>query len=60
MDYLLDTATWSNSVTMPAVLPGRVRIVVGDTSEVKGLSSVSLLECAVHHRRGLFNSGRLA
>ena len=52
MNYLLDTATWSNSVTMPSVLPERVRRIVGNTGEVKGLSSMSLLECAVHHRRG--------
>ncbi len=37
---------------MPEALPERVRRIIGNTREVKGLSSVSLLECAVHHRRG--------
>ncbi len=52
MNYLLDTATWSNSVTMPEVLPVRIREILGNVREIKGLSSVSLLECAIHHRRG--------
>jgi len=51
MHYLLDTATWANSRTQPGVLPERIlRLLRRD--EVKGLSSVSLLECAIHHRRG--------
>src|SRR5579871_724578 len=52
MNYLLDTATWANSVTMPQVLPERIRSILGNAREMKGLSSVSLLECAIHHRRG--------
>jgi PIN domain nuclease of toxin-antitoxin system len=52
VNYLLDTATWANSVTMPEVLPERIRRLLGNSGDVKGLSSVSLLECAVHHRRG--------
>ena len=52
MTYLLDTATWSNSVTRPQVLPPRIRNILGDTAEVKGLCGVSLLECATHYRRG--------
>jgi PIN domain nuclease of toxin-antitoxin system len=52
VNYLLDTAVWANSVTVPEVLPGRIRSLLGDPLEVKGLSSVSLLECAIHHRRG--------
>jgi PIN domain nuclease of toxin-antitoxin system len=50
--YLLDTATWANSVTRPAVLPERIRKILRKPEEMKGLSSVSLLECAIHHRRG--------
>lgn len=50
--HLLDTATWSNSVTRPEVLPGRVRKLLGQAKQQKGLCSVSLLECAIHHRRG--------
>ena len=52
MTYLLDTATWANSVTRPSLLPPRLRKVVGNPKEVKALSSMSLLECAIHHRRG--------
>ncbi len=51
MRYLLDTATWANSVTMPQVLPERVLRLLAD-NETKGVCSVSLLECAVHYRRG--------
>jgi PIN domain nuclease of toxin-antitoxin system len=50
--YLLDTATWTNSAMRPALLPPRLRKIVGNPREVKGLSSVSLLECAIHHRHG--------
>jgi PIN domain nuclease of toxin-antitoxin system len=52
INYLLDTATWSNSVTMPEVLPLRIRQILKNAQEIKGLSTVSLLECAIHHRRG--------
>src|SRR5438093_1250048 len=52
MLYVLDTATWSNSVTMPRILPARIRKVLGNAEEIKGVCSVSMLECAVHHRRG--------
>jgi PIN domain nuclease of toxin-antitoxin system len=51
MTYLLDTATWANHVTMPEVLPARIRRLL-QTPEAKGLCSVSLLECAIHHRLG--------
>lgn len=51
MRYLLDTATWANSVTIPAVLPERVRRRL-EASDKKGLASVSLLECAILHRLG--------
>jgi PIN domain nuclease of toxin-antitoxin system len=47
--YLLDTAPWINGVTLPEVLPPRVRRLLG-TSEPKGLCSVSLLETAMLHR----------
>lgn len=49
--YLLDTAVWINGVTMPEVLPPRIRKLV-DTDEAKGLASVSLLETAILHRLG--------
>lgn len=51
MTHLLDTATWANSVTMPAVLPARVRRLL-EAPDQKGLASVSLLECAILHRLG--------
>jgi len=47
--YLLDTAPWINGVTLPEVLPPRIRRLLG-TSEPKGLCSVSLLEAAILHR----------
>jgi PIN domain nuclease of toxin-antitoxin system len=50
--YLLDTATWANSVTRPEVLPRRIRAILEDPNEIKGLSSITLLECAIHHRHG--------
>ena len=49
MKYLLDTAPWINGVTMPEVLPPRIRRLVGG-SDAKGLSSISLLETAILHR----------
>jgi PIN domain nuclease of toxin-antitoxin system len=49
MTYLLDTAPWINGVTLPEVLPPRIRRLLG-TSEPKGLCSVSLLETAMLHR----------
>jgi PIN domain nuclease of toxin-antitoxin system len=49
--YLLDTAPWINGVTVPEVLPPRIRRLLG-TSEPKGLCSVSLLETAMLHRLG--------
>jgi PIN domain nuclease of toxin-antitoxin system len=49
--YLLDTAPWINGVTLPEVLPLRIRSLL-ETSEVKGLCSVSLLETAILHRLG--------
>jgi PIN domain nuclease of toxin-antitoxin system len=51
MRYLLDTATWANSVTMPQVLPARVLKLLR-REENFAVCSVSLLECAIHHRRG--------
>ena len=51
MRYLLDTAPWANSVLMPEVIPARVQKIL-DSSEIKGLCPVSLLECSIHHRRG--------
>ena len=47
--YLLDTAPWINGVTLPQVLPPRIRRLL-DNDEMKGLCSVSLLETAILHR----------
>jgi PIN domain nuclease of toxin-antitoxin system len=51
MRYLLDTAPWANNVLMPEVIPERIQKLL-DSPETKGLCQVSLLECAIHHRRG--------
>lgn len=47
--YLLDTAAWINGVTLPEVLPPRIRRLSG-SGELKGLCSVSLLEAAILQR----------
>jgi PIN domain nuclease of toxin-antitoxin system len=49
--HLLDTAVWINGVTMPQVLPPRIRALLAD-GRSKGLCSVSLLETAILHRLG--------
>ena len=49
LTYLLDTAVWINGVTMPDVLPPRIRRLL-KTEELKGLCSVSLLETAILYR----------
>ena len=49
--YLLDTAVWINGVTMPEVLPRRIRQLIG-AETIKGLCSVSLLETAILYRLG--------
>src|SRR6266700_150226 len=49
--YLLDTAPWINGVTLPAVLPQRIRRLIGNV-EMKGLCSVSLLETSILYRLG--------
>lgn len=51
MQYLLDTATMANNALKPKVLPTRIRRLL-DTDEIKGVCSVSLLELAIHHRKG--------
>jgi PIN domain nuclease of toxin-antitoxin system len=51
MRYLLDTSPWANSVLIPEVFPTRIRNLL-ESSEIKGLCSVSLLECAIHYRLG--------
>lgn len=51
MTYLLDTAPWINGVTIPEVLPPRIRRLLA-SPEPKGLCSVSLLEAAILHRLG--------
>jgi PIN domain nuclease of toxin-antitoxin system len=58
--YLLDTAPWINGVTVPQVLPARIRRLMAST-ESKGLCSVSLLETAILYRlRRLDIEGALA
>ncbi|HEY1788038.1 MAG TPA: type II toxin-antitoxin system VapC family toxin [Verrucomicrobiae bacterium] len=57
MRYLLDTAPWANSVLIPEVIPKRVRQFL-EGPETKGLCSVSLLECAIHHRLGRLQLSR--
>jgi PIN domain nuclease of toxin-antitoxin system len=54
LKYLLDTAPWINGVTMPEVLPPRIRRLL-ETEEPKALCGISLLEAAI-----LFRLGRLA
>jgi PIN domain nuclease of toxin-antitoxin system len=49
--YLLDTAPWINGVTLPATIPPRIRRLI-ESSEKKGVCSVSLLEAAILHRLG--------
>lgn len=49
MTYLLDTAPWINAVSMPQVLPARIRRLLSSEDE-KGLCSISLLETAILHR----------
>jgi len=49
--YLLDTAPWINGVTLPQVIPERIRRLLV-TEETKGLCSISLLETAMLYRLG--------
>ena len=51
MKYLLDTAPWVNGVTLPSVLPPRIRRII-EVEERIGLCSVSLLETAILYRLG--------
>lgn len=51
MKYLLDTAPWINAVTLPQVLPQRIRRLL-QTDQTMGLCSISLLECAILKRLG--------
>ena len=51
MRYLLDTAPWINGVTLPHVLPPRIRRLL-QNAEIKALCTVSLLEAAILHRLG--------
>ena len=60
MRYLLDTAPWINGVTVPHVMPARIRRLVAST-DIKGLCSISLLETAILYRlRRLDIDGALA
>ena len=59
MRYLIDTATLSNSLTMPGVLPARIVALMAE-EEPKGLCAVSLLELAVHFRHGRLRVVNLA
>jgi len=49
LKYLLDTATWINGVTLPELLPQRIRRLL-TAQETVGLCSVSLLETAILYR----------
>jgi len=49
--YILDTAPWINGVTLPQVIPERIRGLLA-SGEVKGLCSISLLETAILQRLG--------
>ena len=51
MKYLLDTAPWINGVTLPELLPPRIRRLL-ENADAKGLCSISLLETAILHRLG--------
>ncbi len=51
MKYLLDTAPWINAVTLPQVIPQRIRRLL-ETDQTMGLCSISLLECAILKRLG--------
>ena len=60
LTYLLDTAPWINGVTLPEVLPQRIRRLL-ESPEAKGLCSVSLLEAAILYRLGRLDlAGTLA
>jgi PIN domain nuclease of toxin-antitoxin system len=49
VNYLLDTAPWINAVTLPWTIPDRILRLL-DSSDSKGLCSISLLEAAILHR----------
>jgi PIN domain nuclease of toxin-antitoxin system len=49
--YLLDTSPWANAVLTPEILPARIKKLL-DNPQRKAICSVSLLECAILHRRG--------
>jgi PIN domain nuclease of toxin-antitoxin system len=51
LSILLDTATWLNAFMIPEVLPARVRNIIRNHPK-KRVSSISLLEAAILHRRG--------
>jgi PIN domain nuclease of toxin-antitoxin system len=53
LTYLLDTASWINGVTMPEVLPARIRRLIDGGTSV-GLCTVSLLETAILYRLARF------
>lgn len=60
LTYLLDTTPWINGVTVPEVLPQRIRRLLA-SPEAKGLCSVSLLEAAILYRLGRLDlAGTLA
>lgn len=51
MRFLLDTATASANTLTPQIFPPRVARWL-DTDEIKGFCGVSLLELAIHFRKG--------
>ena len=51
MRFLLDTATVSATALTPEIFPARLAKLL-DTDEIKGVCGVSLLELAIHFRKG--------
>jgi len=58
MNYLLDTATWINSVKEPETLPRRIRAWLADTARhTFSLADISLLEASFLARKGRVDFG---
>jgi PIN domain nuclease of toxin-antitoxin system len=58
MNYLLDTATWINSVKEPETLPKTIRSVLEDEANNSfSLADISLLEASFLQRKGEVDFG---
>ncbi len=58
MNYLLDTATWINSVKEPETLPREIRNIVGNSRKhTFSLADISLLEASFLQRKGKVDFG---